>query len=163
MFDEPFQGFPGQIQPIEGRIAAFELGDDSQRLGIVVEAAVRRHELVEDLLARVAERRVAKIMRERKRFGEIVIEAERPGQRTRDLTDFERMGEPGAEMIALMRDEDLGLMGQPAEGRAMDDTVAIALEFRARGRRRLRDQPAAASRRIGRIRGARGCESGSGR
>ncbi len=35
-----------------------------------------------------SERRVAKIMRERKRLSEIVVEAERAG----DLTDLERMG-----------------------------------------------------------------------
>ena len=162
MFHKPFQCFPCQIQPIEGRVAAFELGDDSQRLGIVVEAAVRRHDVVEHILARVAERRVAEIMGERKRLGEIVVEAERPGQRSRDLTDFERMGEPGAEMVALMRDKDLGLMGKPAEGRAMNDTVAVTLKFRARGRGRLRDQPAAASRRIRRIRCPRGSQSESG-
>ena len=136
VFDEPFQCLPSQIEPVEGGVAAFELGDDPQRLGVVIEAAVRRHELVEHLLARVAERRVAKIMRERQRFGEIVVEAERAGKRARDLADFERMGEPGAEMIALMRNKDLCLMGEPAEGRAMNDAVAIALKFRARRRRR---------------------------
>ena len=131
MFDEPFQGFPSQIESIEGRVAAFELGDNSQRLGVMIEAAVRSHHFIEHILAGVAKRRVAKIMRKRKRLGEIVVEAERTGKRARDLTDFKRVGEPGAEMVALVRNEDLRLVGQPPEGRAMDDAVAIALKYRA--------------------------------
>jgi len=35
---------------------------------------------------------VAKIVGKRKRLGKIVIEAERPGERASDLTNFERMG-----------------------------------------------------------------------
>src|ERR1700730_6167239 len=97
MFDEPFQCLPSQIQAIEGRVAAFELGDYTQRLGIMIKAAVGRHEFVEHILARVAERRMAKFMRERRRLGEIVVETERAGKRASDLTDLERMGEPGAE------------------------------------------------------------------
>jgi iron-sulfur cluster assembly accessory protein len=163
MFDEPFQGLPSQIESIEGRVAAFELGDNSQRLGVMIEAAVRSHQLVEHILAGVAKRRVTKIMRKRKRLGEIVVEAERAGKRARDLTDFQRMGEPGAEMVALVRNEDLRLVGEPPEGGAMDDAVAIALKYRARWRMRLRDQPSAASCRIGGVRRARGGESESGR
>src|SRR5208283_5660032 len=97
------------IQPIKGRVAVFELGDDSQCLSIMIEAAVRRHEFVEHILARVAEGRVAKIMRERKRLGEIVVEAERAGERAGDLTDLERMGEPCPEMVPLVRNKDLCL------------------------------------------------------
>jgi iron-sulfur cluster assembly accessory protein len=160
MFDEPFQGLPSQIESIKGRVAAFELGDNSQRLGVMIEAAVRSHLFVEHILASVAKRRVAKIMRKRKRLGEIVVEAERAGKRACDLTDFERMGEPGTEMVALVRNEDLRLVGQPPEGRAMDDAVAITLKDRARWRMRLRDQPSAALCRIGGVRRARGGESG---
>ena len=163
MFDEPFQRLPSQIESIEGGVAAFELGDNSQRLGVMVEAAVRSHEFIEHILAGVAKRRVAKIMRKRKRLGEIIVEAERAGKRARDLTHFERVGEPGAEMVALVRNEDLRLVGEPPEGRAMDDAVAIALKYRARWRMRLGDQPSAASRRIGGVRRARGDASESGR
>ncbi len=45
----------------------------------------------------------------------------------------------------------------------MDDAVAIALKYRARWRMRLRDQPSAASCRIGGVRRARGDASASGR
>src|SRR6202171_3727731 len=70
------------------------------------------------------------------------------------------MGEPGAEMVALVRNEDLRLVGQPPEGRAMDDAVAIPLKCRPRRRMCLRDQPSAASCRVRGIRRARGGERG---
>ena len=72
-----------------------------------------------------SERRVAKITRERKRLSEIVVEAERAG----DLTDLERMGEPCAEIVPLVRNKDLCLMGEPAKGRAVYDTVTVTLEL----------------------------------
>jgi hypothetical protein len=80
----------------------------------------------------VAEWRVAKIMRERQRLGEIVVEAERAGKRASDLTDLERMGKSCSKMIALVRDKNLRLVGEPPERRAMDDAVAIPLKHRAR-------------------------------
>jgi iron-sulfur cluster assembly accessory protein len=129
----------------------------------MIEAAVRSHQFVEDILASVAKRRVAKIMGERKRLGEIVVETERAGKRARDLPDFERVGEPGPEMVALVWNEDLCLVGQPPEGRAVDDAVAIALKYRARRRMRLRDQPSVASRCIGGVRRARKDASECGR
>ena len=163
MLDEPFQGLPSQIESIEGRVTAFELGDNAQRLCIMIEAAVRSHQFVEHILAGVAKRRVAKIMRKRKRLGEIVVEAERAGKRARDLTDFERMREPGTEMVSLVRNEDLRLVGQPAERRAMEDAVAVALKYRAQWGMRLRNQPSAASCRIGGVWRARENASEIGR
>ena len=47
-------------------------------------------------------------------------------------------------MIALVIHENLGFVLQPAEGRAVDDPVAVALEHRARRAVRLGDQPPAA-------------------
>jgi hypothetical protein len=47
-------------------------------------------------------------------------------------------------MILLGRDEDLGLVGQAAEGLAVDDAVAVALEIGAQGAFRLGAVPAAA-------------------
>jgi hypothetical protein len=99
-----------------------------------------------------SERREAKIMRERQRLSEIVVEAERAGERAGDLTDLERMGEPCAEMVPLVRNKDLCLMGEPAKSRAVNDTVTVTLKFRAGWRSWLRDQPATAR---GRIRGIR--------
>src|SRR5262249_47356056 len=76
-------------------------------------------------------------------------EAERAGQRASHLGDLERVGEPGAEVIALMEDEHLGLVAQPAERRGVDDAVAVAPEVAARQARRLAIAPAPAVARIG--------------
>ncbi|KAI1694382.1 hypothetical protein Ddc_22160 [Ditylenchus destructor] len=50
-----------------------------------------------------------------------------------------------------MVEEDLRLVDQPAEGGAVDDAVAVALELAARGRRRLEEAATAAARGIGGI------------
>ena len=49
-----------------------------------------------------------------------------------DLRDLEAVGQADAEMVAVGRDEDLGLAGEAAEGDRMDDPVAVALERAAR-------------------------------
>ena len=74
MLDEPFQRLPGQVQPVECGIAALELGHNAQALRVMVEAAKAMHRLVERLLAGMAERRVAEIVRQRDRLGEIFVE-----------------------------------------------------------------------------------------
>ena len=96
---------------------------------------------IERALAGMAERRMAEIMRQRQRLGEVLVEAELPGQRAGDLGHFERMGQPGAVVIALMEHEHLGLVLQAAERGGMDHPVAIAPERAAGLGRRLVDQP----------------------
>jgi len=53
-----------------------------------------------------------------------------------------------------MVQEHLGLVLQAAEGRGVDDPIAIALEFRASRARAGGEKPAAAERGIGSIGGA---------
>ena len=60
----------------------------------MVEAAERGEALIERALAGMAERRMAEIVRERQRLGEVFVEAERARDRTGDLLDLERMGQP---------------------------------------------------------------------
>ena len=143
VLDEPFERFPDEIEPVEIGIAALELGHDAQRLRIVVEAAEGRHAGFEDVFARMSERRVAEIVGERQSLGQIVVEPERAGERAGDLGHLDRMRQPGPVMIALVRHEDLRLVGEAPECGRMDDTVAVALEFRPRRRRRFGKEPAA--------------------
>ena len=112
MLDQALQSFPGQVQPVEVGIAPLEPRDDPQRLGVVVEAAVSRHAVVERVLAGMAEGRVAEIVGERQRLGEILVEPERPGERAGDLRHLDRVGQPGAVVVALVRDEDLRLVAR---------------------------------------------------
>ena len=74
----------------------------------------------------MAERRVAEIVGERQRLGQVLVEPQRAGDRAGDLRHLEGMGQARAEMVALVIDEDLGLVLQPAEGGRVDDAVAVA-------------------------------------
>ena len=112
------------------------------------EPAIGTHLVIERLLAGMAERRVAEIVRQRQRLGEVLVEAERARDGAGDLRDFETVRQPRAVMIALVIDEDLGLVLQPAERGRMDDAVAVALKRRAHVAFRLRVEPAAAVFRV---------------
>jgi len=85
-------------------------------------------------------------------LGEILVELERARDRARDLGHLEAVAEPRAVVIALVKDEDLRLVFEAAEGRRVDDAVAIALIGRARRALRLLDEAAAALGRIARVR-----------
>ena len=111
-----------------------------------------RHRGIERALARMAERRMAEIMRQRQRLGQVLVDAKRAGDGAGDLRHFEAMGQPRAVMIALVIDEHLGLVVQPAEGRGMEDAVAVARERRAGSGSAARVKPPAARPRIDGIR-----------
>src|SRR5690606_23050974 len=86
---------------------------------------------VERGLADVAERRVAEVVAEPDRLGEVLVEAQRAGYRARHLRDLQRVGQPRAVVVALRGDEHLRLVLEAAERLAVDDPVAVALERRA--------------------------------
>jgi hypothetical protein len=65
---------------------------------------------VERLLADVAERRVAEVVAEPDRLGQVLVEPQRPCHRARDAARLERVGQPRPVVIALGRDEDLRLV-----------------------------------------------------
>ena len=131
VLDEAFQHFPAEVQAVEIGVADFQLGDDAQGLGVVVEAFIVPHALVELVFPGMAERRMAEIMREREGFGEVFVETERAGDAAGNLGDFEGMRQAGAVMIALMSHENLRFLLQAPESSGVDDAVAVALEGRA--------------------------------
>src|SRR5271155_797468 len=92
-------------------------------------------------LAGMAERGMAEVMCQRQRLREILVETELTGQRAGDLGHFERVGQPGAIMVAFMKHEYLGLVLQAAKGGGMDPPVTIAPERAAGPARRLGEQP----------------------
>ena len=139
MLDQAFQRLPGEVQPVELGVAPLQLGDDAQGLGVVVEAAhTASSSSSQRLLAGMAERRVAEIVGQRDAPRQILVAAQRAGQSAGDLRHLDRMGQPRAVVVALVGDEDLRLVLQPAEGGRMDDAVAVALERRAGRAFRLR-------------------------
>ena len=123
---------------------AFQPGHDAQRLRIVVKAAIGRHQDGERILSGMAKGRVAKVMGQRHRFGQIGIQAKHTRDGARDLCHLDRMGKAGAVIIALMLDKDLGLVLEPPKGRGMDDPVAVALPWAAKGGHALGPAAAAA-------------------
>ena len=90
---------------------------------------------VQRILAGMAERRMAEVVGEAQRLGQILVEAERAGHGPADLRDFEAVGQADPVMVAVGRDEDLGLVAQPAERDRVDQPVAVALEDVARAAR----------------------------
>jgi len=144
VLDQALEGFPREVQPVEKGIAALEPRDDAKRLGIVVEPAMGLHEAIEFALAGMAEGRVAEIMGKRQGLGQILIEPERSCDRARHLGDLKRMAEPRPVVIAIVVNEYLGFVLQPAEGRGVNDAVAIASEGAAWRTFGLGHQPATA-------------------
>ena len=85
------------------------------------------------LLAGVAEGRVAEVVREHHRLGEVLVHAQRARDGARDLAALERVREPVPVVVALVVDEDLRLVLEPAERARVHDAVAVALERGAVG------------------------------
>src|SRR5688500_6213537 len=79
---------PGEVQALTVLLEDVQY---AQRLVVVPEAA--RKQLVQYLLAGVAERRVPEVVRERDRLGQVLIQVQRPRDRARDLHDLDRMGQ----------------------------------------------------------------------
>ena len=100
--------------------------DDAQALLVVVESA--RHQLADDLLAGVPERRVPEVVAKRNRFGQLLVQAQHLGDRPRDLRHLERVREARAVVIARRREEHLRLVLQPTERLAVNDAIAIPLK-----------------------------------
>jgi hypothetical protein len=117
----------------------------------MVETLIGRERVIERALAGMAERRVSEVVRKGERLGEILVEAERPGDGAGDLRNFETVREPRAQVVALVMDEDLRLVLEPPERVGVDDAVAVALERRAQRVLRLLIKASACRRRIGRI------------
>src|SRR5215211_6478886 len=132
VFHQAVQRIPGEIKAIDIRISTLQGGDDPQCLRVVIETSVPGETDIERPFSGMPEGGMSKVVRERERFGQIFIQPEGSSQRTRDLSDLQRMSEPGAEMVAFVKNEHLRLMLEPAKGCGMDDAVAIAAKIVAR-------------------------------
>src|ERR1700754_3558117 len=124
MLEDSLARLEGEVQAIERAIPFLEQVDDTQRLQVVLEAAVVLHARVERVLSRVPERRVPQVVRERDRLDEIFVEPQVARDRSRDLRDLERVRQPRAEEIAFVIDEDLRLVLEAPERRRVNDAIA---------------------------------------
>src|SRR5690606_27896443 len=84
---------------------------------------------VQLILPRVPEGRVAQIVSQRDRLGQVFMQTQVAGQRARYLGHFYAVRQAGAEQVALVVDEDLRLVFKQAECIAMNDAITVALEL----------------------------------
>src|SRR5450755_1087509 len=138
MFDDALADFKREVQPAEGGVALLEILHDAERMQIVVEEqAVLAHGSVESFFSGVSEWRMANIVNQRERFGEIGAEVERSSDGARDLCDFQAVSETVAEVVGIAPRENLRLGFETAKGAGMNHTIAVALKVVAVGMLRL--------------------------
>ena len=85
------------------------------------------HQLIQRILAGMAERRMAQVVAHGDGLRQILIEAQGPGNGSGNSGDLQGMGQAGAVMITLRVEKHLGLVHQTAKGLGMDDFVRIPL------------------------------------
>ena len=112
--------------------------------------ALGPEEPAEQLLPDVPERGMPDVVAHGHGLDEIFIQAERTCHRAADLRDLERVRQTRAVVVADRREEDLGLVLQPAERLAVDDAIAVERE-RGTGRRRILGRIAMRIRGAGRV------------
>ena len=74
--------------------------DDPQRLQIVVKTAVVRHNDCHRPLTRVTEGRMPQIMRQRDRFRQVDVQRKRVGDRLRNGSNLNGMGQTVSQVVA---------------------------------------------------------------
>src|SRR5208337_2124639 len=77
VLDDPLAHLEAQIQAAKAGVSHLDPVDRPEALRVVIEAAMRAHQLVERMLAGMAERRMAQVVGQRNRFGELLVEAQR--------------------------------------------------------------------------------------
>ena len=82
----------------------------------------------------MAERRMAKIVRQRNGFDQILVHAQVTRHGTRDLCNFQTVCQARAEQVAFVIHENLRLVFKPTERGGVNDPIAVALELGARDR-----------------------------
>ncbi len=137
VLQDPRPRLVAEVQPGVLLGAVFEPVHDAQALAVVLEAPVRLQELVQHVLARVAERWMAEVVGQDDRLDQVLVRAQGARGGSRDLSDLERVGQPVPEVIPFRVGEDLGLVLQAPERARVQDAVAVALEGGAIGVRGL--------------------------
>src|ERR1700722_9669367 len=98
MLNDAFAHFERQVQAAKGGVALFEIFDDAQSVQVMVEEeSMLAHDGVERLLTRMTERRMAQIVDQSERLGQIHVEVESAGDRACDLRYFDGVGEAVAK------------------------------------------------------------------
>jgi hypothetical protein len=109
-------------------IRTFEPHEHTQGVGIVIKPAESGHGLFQRILTGMTEGRMAYIVREAERLGQVLIQPKSTGDHATDLCDLKAVRQADTVMIAVWRNEHLRLVTQAAKRNRMDDPVAIALK-----------------------------------
>jgi hypothetical protein len=116
VLDDAFARFEAEIEAIKSGVALFQKIDDTQALQVVLEAAMRAHAGVQRVLAGMAEGRVSEVVGQRNGFDQVFVEMQGARHAAGDLRDFDAVRQAGAEEVALVVDENLRLVFEPAKG-----------------------------------------------
>ena len=126
-------GIPHLPAEVEAAAVLFQLLHHPQALAVVGEALIVT--AGQRVLSCVAEGGVAEIVSQGGGLGEVFVQPKGAGHGAGDLGDLQGMGQAGAVVIPRGGEEHLGLVHEAAEGLAMDDAVAVALELAPQGAR----------------------------
>ena len=97
----------------------------------MLKSAVLAHAFGQHLLARMPKGRMPEIMGQRDRFRQILVQSQRARDRPANRGHFESMRQPGAQMVRRSIKKNLRFVLEPAKRARMNDSCAVALEFRA--------------------------------
>src|SRR5215471_702496 len=124
MFDNAFANFERQIQPRVSRESLLEVFNDAQSVQVVVETgSVLTHQRVEAAFTRMAKWRMADIVNQCERLGEICIQIKRLRDGARYLCDLKGVRQAIAKVIGIARGEDLRLRFEAAKSARMNDAI----------------------------------------
>jgi hypothetical protein len=128
-----------KIQSAMRCVTLLEVLDDAQRMQVVVEPPpMMRKAAVERPLPRMSKGRVADVVDQRKRLGQVFVQAKLGGSGAGDLRDLNGVGQTAAKVVRGATGEYLCLPCQPAEGTRLHDTLPITLKRCTRGAKRRR-------------------------
>ena len=94
----------------------------------MVEAAKGLHRFFKRILARMAEGRMANIMGQTQGLGQILIQAQRAGNRPANLCHLKTVGQADTKMVTIGGNKNLRLVAQAAKRDRMNDTVTVPLK-----------------------------------
>ena len=97
-------------------------------MAIVVEAVAKRAFRVEGRVAGMVEWRMADVMGQGKRLGQILVQLQDVGQGAGEFGEFDGVGQAVSEVVGKTGREDLCLSFEAAKGPRMHDAVPIALK-----------------------------------
>ncbi len=129
VLDQPFQRLPAQVEPVElgiaplqpaSRCAATARCGRSRPMALMLRSSASSPVWPKGVWPKSWTSAMASARSSSQRRA--------PGERAGDLRHLDRVGQPGAVVVAFMRDEHLRLVLQAAEGGRVDDAVAVALE-----------------------------------